>query len=152
VLVVKQKGPVRLIEFGPTGPRETAWGAARFLRPQEPFDVEQGMRGAYEPLESRGIDVGRYGPLKSINDAVVADDTLYLISRASGRSARLDADVAPSDGSVRVEVSGLRKDIAQPEGLVLLDGLVPIVADDQPKNGRARDNVFPLRPLGPRVT
>jgi hypothetical protein len=33
------------------------------------------------------------------------------------------------------------------EGLVRLDGLVPLVADEQPRTELARDNVFGLEPL-----
>lgn len=86
--------------------------------------------------------------LESINDAAVAGGELYVISRSSRRIARLAAEVAPSDESVAVAASWvLPGAVGEPEGLVLLDGLVPLVADEQPRRELARDNVFGLEPL-----
>jgi hypothetical protein len=41
----------------------------------------------------------------------------------------------------------LPKAIENPEGLVILPDGSPVVADDQPKEHRERDNVFKLEPL-----
>jgi hypothetical protein len=148
VLVIKQKDPLRLIEFGPAGSTPLGLGAARFLAPDAGFEIERGARAEYAPLESWELDVGQHGPVESINDAAVADGELYVISRASRRVARLRSEVEPSDEAVRVEASWtLPADVAEPEGLVLLEGLVPIVADDRPERDPARDNVFLLEPL-----
>ena len=53
--------------------------------------------------------------------------------------------------SVRVVGSWeLPDEIAQPEGSWLLDGLVPLVADDRPPGEPAADNVLRLEALPPR--
>jgi len=75
-------------------------------------------------------------------------DDLYVVSRSSRQIARLDVEVEPSDESLRVDRSwGLPDEIEQPEGLVVLEGMVPLVADDQEGDGSSRDNVFRLGTL-----
>ena len=144
VLVIKQKDPVRLIEFGPLGSSARGLGAARFLGADARFEIAPGALAEYEPLESWRFD----GPLESINDAAVAGGELYVVSRSSRTIARLAAEVAPCDESVAVAATWALPDaVGEPEGLVLLDRLVPLVADDQPRQEPARDNVFRLEPL-----
>ena len=135
---------MRLIEFGPAGSAARGLGAARFLGPGERFEIARGALAEYEPLESWRLD----GPLESINDAAVAGGELHVISRTSRRIARLAAEVAPSDESIPVAASWRLPDaVEEPEGLVLLEGLVPLAADDQPQREPAGDNVFRLEPL-----
>jgi hypothetical protein len=92
------------------------------------------------------VGIGPRAP--AINDAAVAGGELYVISRSSRRIARLAAEVAPSDESVAVAASWMLPGaVGEPEGLVLLAGLVPLVADEPPRRELARDNVFGLEPL-----
>jgi hypothetical protein len=148
ILVIKQKDPLRLIEFGPAGSSSHGLGAARLLGRGDAFELEEGSGVQYEPLESWGVEAGEGGQLESINDAIVAGDELYVVSRSSRQIARLDVEVEPSDESLRVERSwDLPDEIGQPEGLVLLEGAVALVADDQEDDGSSRDNVFRLGTL-----
>lgn len=148
ILVIKQKDPLRLIEFGPAGSSPHGLGATRFLGRGDTFEVEEGSVVDYEPLESWGVEPGEGGELESINDAAIVGSELYVVSRSSRRIARLDAEVEPSDESLLVERSwDLPGEIAQPEGLAVLDGLAPLVADDQESDGSSRDNVFRLGTL-----
>jgi hypothetical protein len=131
LLVAKQKEPARLIEFGPKGAHAAGLGESRFLAEGEPFDCPRDYVVEYEPLHSWGVAEEDTDELPSINDLTVHEGRLYAISRDSRVIARLEATVGPEESSVGVADSWLVPAVVrQPEGLVMLDGLVPIVGDD----------------------
>lgn len=147
LLVVKQADPIQFIEFGPPGgplglgPDQLAGG--QFLS-RRPFVI------GYEPLASWELEPGDEPPLESVNDATVWEGELYVVSRRSRRIARLrlEGGGSPSEDALVVAQSWkLKKAIENPEGLAILADASPVVADDQPKENRERDNVFKLEPL-----
>lgn len=145
LLVAKQADPIGLIEFGPPGrPALGPWSgrpAGEHLPSGGPFVLR------YEPLAAWLLEPGREPPLASVNDVAVADGELYVVSRSSRRIARLRAG-SPSADALEVAASwDLPRAIENPEGLVFLADSSPVVADDQPKRRRDRDNVFKLEPL-----
>jgi hypothetical protein len=150
LLVIKQKDPIRLIEFGPAGSESRGLGAGQLAGPAggERFLPRDSSSVEYEALASWAVDSGHEEPLASINDAAVAAGALYVVSRSSRRIAQLDSGGPGAADSVRVARSWqLPPEIENPEGLVLLDDLAPIIADDQPENGPAVENVFRLQRL-----
>jgi hypothetical protein len=131
LLVAKQKDPVRLIEFGPKGSRPGGFGSSRFPDKGEPFQYPSQDYAHYEVLQSWGLASEEEDELGSINDLAVVDGSLYAVSRESHDIARLEALVGPDEDSVGVERRWrVPADVGHPEGLVVREGLVPIVADD----------------------
>jgi hypothetical protein len=84
-------------------------------------------------LASWGLGTRDASVLKSINDAAIGGDRrVYVISRSSGILARLHSDPRRSETVVIDSAWGVPEEIEHPEGLVLLEGLTPLVADDRP--------------------
>jgi hypothetical protein len=142
LLVVKQAEPIRLIEFGPPDEQPLGLGPAQLAG--APFVSGRPSVVRYEPLGSWKLEPGDEPPLESVNDATVWEDSLYVVSRRSRRVARLRLE---SDALVVAQSWKLPKAIENPEGLAILADASPVVADDQPKENRERDNVFKLEPL-----
>jgi hypothetical protein len=142
LLVFKQKDPVRLIEFGPAGEVAGGFGADRLLDPADSFALHQDATQIhYEPLASWGLDAEAARILESVNDAATHEGELYVLSRSSHVVARLENDA----GGVAVRAAaGIPAEIEHPEGLVVLEGRVPLVADDRPPKDAASPNVFAL--------
>jgi len=149
LLVAKQKDPVRFIEFGPPGARPAGLGASRFLG-NESFELPSEPFLEFEPLCSWGLAKRDRDELRTVNDLAAFDGRLYAISRESRLIARLEASVRPDEGSVGIECSwSVPTAIRNPEGLVVLDGLLPIVADDlSGDEDTGGPNIFLLSDLG----
>ena len=146
LLVVKQADPIRLIEFGTPGMRPLGLGRDQLAGGPSvsgrPFAIR------YEPLRSWGLEPGDEPPLETLNDATVWEGALYVVSRSSRRVARLESAGPPSAQALMVARSWtLPGAIEHPEGLAILADASPVVADDQPKRNRERDNVYKLEPL-----
>jgi len=141
VLVFKQKDPVALIEFGPKHDAAIDLRGDPFLPTDETFAVSN--QPLY-PVRSWELDA----PLESISDASRVGGQIFVLSAKSRCIAALGplGDDAKPIGLVG-EPWGVPDDIAQPEGLVVLDEeCTPIVAADLPA-GDARDNLFRLTGL-----
>jgi hypothetical protein len=116
VLSAKQRDPLRLLEFGPSGDDPLGLTPAAFLAAGEPARLSP--VGELRCLTSWKFD----DPLRSVNDMAVHADRLHLISSAARRIARVRL---PAAGPVRVEswwplpdtVAGSRG--ARAEGLVV---------------------------------
>lgn len=150
LLVAKQKDPVRLIEFGARGAKAAGMGRSQFLPTNEQFGWPSERVTEYEPLGSWGVADGDIELLQSINDLAVLDAELYAISRESRVVARLQLE--PEKDAVKVEHRWQVPDaIRNPEGLVLREELVWIVADDlsgEEDEGGDSHNIFVLQPSG----
>jgi hypothetical protein len=146
VLVAKEKDPPLLMEFGP--PREPAAGARRDLlfSGGAAFPVPRGRRSRFS-LQTvwrlGGVAAREIGDISDL--AVGPDQLLYLLSDESRCIARLQAELAaPSEHLEATARWALPDALEQPEGLVVLDGMIPIVAVDRPDPGEA---LFVLEPL-----
>jgi hypothetical protein len=141
VLVFKQKDPVTVIEFGPERDAPIDVGGDPFLPADETFAVSD---LPLHPMRSWELDA----PLESISDASRVGGQIFVLSARS----RCIAALGPlGQGGEPVRLDGdpwsLPDDVAQPEGLVVLDEeSTPMVAADLPA-GDARDNFFRLSGL-----
>jgi hypothetical protein len=141
VLVFKQKDPVMLIEFGPKHNASIDLRGDPVLPADETFAVSD---QPLHPLRSWELDA----PLESISDASRVGGQLFVLSAKS----RCIAALGPlGKGGNPVGLVGepwaVPDDIAQPEGLVVLDeNSTPMVAADLPA-GDASDNLFRLTEL-----
>jgi hypothetical protein len=149
LLVAKQKDPVRFIEFGPHGIQADGLDASRFLEASEPFECPPEDFVEYGPLHSWGVANEDRHELPSVNDLAVYEGSLYAVSRESHLIARLEADVGPEESSVGVaDRWPVPAAVRHPEGLVMRNGLVPIVADDRSAEGdKGGPNIFLLSHL-----
>jgi len=143
VLVFKQKDPVSLIEFGPKHDTPVDLHGDPFLPADQTFAVS-GRR--LHPVRSWELDA----PLESISDASRVGGQIFVLSAKSRCIAAL-GPLGDADKTVGLvgEPWALPDDIAQPEGLVVLDEeSTPMVAADLPA-GDARDNLFRLTGFAP---
>jgi len=149
LLVAKQKDPVRFIEFGPTGTEAAGLGPSRFLDLDESFEYPSDPFVEYEPLASWGVAGEDRDKLPTVSDLAVFERRLYAISRKSNGIVRLETSAPPEEDSLKVERCGsVPADVQHPEGLVIGDGLVPIVADDlSAEEDTGGPNIFVLSPL-----
>jgi hypothetical protein len=149
LLVAKQKDPVRFIEFGPSGAEAAGLGPSRFLDTGESFECPSDSLVEYEPLASWGVAGEDEDKLPSLSDLAVCERRLYAISRKSHDIVRLETSASPEEDSLKVEPCGsVPADVQNPEGLVIGDGLVPVVADDLSADEDAGGpNIFVLSPL-----
>jgi uncharacterized protein YjiK len=141
VLVFKQKDPVTLIEFGPRDDASMDLRGDPFLPADQTLAVSD---QPLHPLRSWELDA----PLESISDASRVGGQIFVLSAKSRCIAALGplGDHAKPVGLVS-EPWAVPDEIAQPEGLVVLDEeSTPMVAADLPA-GDASDNLFLLSRL-----
>jgi uncharacterized protein YjiK len=146
LLVAKEKDPPLLMEFGLA--REQAEG----LAPELVFS----SAGEFHLPPDHHTDfslvsVWRLGPgvdrrIDDISDVAAGPDgRLYLLSDESRCIAQLEPVLAPSRERLGVTaVWSLPEELQQPEGLVITDDMVPIVAVDK---DQPAENLFVMAPL-----
>jgi hypothetical protein len=139
VLVIKEKRPAGLIEFGPEGDEPVGVAGHTLLPPGESWIAPPGERLmglAWWPVDDT---------LADLSDADIGPDgALYLLSDKENAIARLAMPV-DVDGTVSYErVWALPDDIEKAEGLAFLPDGSALVAVDRSDVGR---NLFTLPPL-----
>ena len=138
LLIVKEKRPALLVEFGPDG------AAPAGVRPDVLVPAPFVPRvDAFVPLAAWAIDDGP----EDLSDAAVSPDGhLYLLSDADRCLLQLIPDLRPAAGAVRASARwDLPKKIKKPEGLAFLPDGSPVVACDRDDDGVA---LFVLEPIG----
>lgn len=146
ILVVKEKDPLRIIEFAPNGAKASGYKAGLSLErggvfplPSSAGDIEYVPVAVWEPK----------GDLESlIEDAsglnVGPDEELFLLSDQRGMIGRIGKTLKPGKSKIKIaQLWSLPSELKQPEALAFgLDGQV-IVAIDTKKTDRA--NFFVLK-------
>ena len=145
ILVIKEKRPLRILEFGPAGAKAQGYkaefsieheGAFPLPKDAAQFELLAHWKFALEAEEtlgdSSGINVDRKG-------------NLYLLSDESGRISEIGSKLEVGAPLAFKKHWILPKGIVQPEGMVIDRDNRPIVAID---NKKAKDpNLFVLSPL-----
>jgi hypothetical protein len=144
LLVAKEKEPPLLLEFGPGGDR------AMGVRGDLLFD----SLGEYPLGEEPHTTFELLTTWRLADDAVIADisdmaagpdDHLYLLSDESRCIARIQANGSGGDSTISLaEVWELPEEMQQPEGLVILKDMVPVIAIDREEQ---EENLFVMEPL-----
>ena len=140
LLVVKEKDPPAILEFGPPGDAPVGWRRGVVPVPPAPGDAALTVLATWwlgEEMQSR---------LPDISDATVGPDgRLYLLSDKGSAIARLPDSLDPQGGTVEpVGVWRIAGKPENPEGLVILaDGSVVIGLDTK----APRRNLLRLEPL-----
>ena len=143
LIVVKEKGPAAILEFGPADDEPVGW--------------RRGGRGGAPPVGDQTLTVlatwwlskRLTKALPDISDATVGPDgCLYLLSDQGSSIARLPDSLDPDGGTVdAAAVWRIEGSPENAEGLVILDDGTPLVALDtkSPKRNLLRLEPLPLQ-------
>lgn len=142
LLVVKEKDPAAILEFGPAGDDAVGWRRGGQTEPPAPGDATLTV------LSTWWLDEGLARHLPDISDATIGPDgCLYLLSDKGSSIARLPDVLDPSGGDVGAaavwRIAG-RPDNA--EGLVILADGTPLIGLDTkaPRGNLLRLQRLPL--------
>jgi hypothetical protein len=147
LLVVKEKDPAGLVEFGPAGEDPLGVSAATLLPADAPFALPAAARDGQPPC----LVALAWWPLpkrirKSFADlsdlAMDGSAGVWVLSDKSRRIGRLGIPLAPGDEVDIEPFADLPQGIGKPEGLALLPGGLIAVSDDRKDE---RDNLWVFR-------
>lgn len=132
LLVVKEKDPAAILEFGPPGEDPVGWCRARPATPPAPGDAALTVLATWWLSDRLAI------LLPDVSDATVGPDgCLYLLSDQSGVIVRLPDQLDAAGGTLDAIASWrIGGHPENPEGLVILpDGTVLIGLDTKAPKG-----------------
>jgi uncharacterized protein YjiK len=131
-LVVKEKQPAALVEFGPAGDAPIGFSSETMRKAGDPFTLPAGKRSAFVPLKVWRLGANTTRILPDVSEAAVGEDGyLYLLGDQSRTVARLEKDLRPDEAKAKIEAWWrLPKDVEKPEGLAFLPGGRTAVATD----------------------
>lgn len=142
LIVVKEKDPAAILEFGPAGDEPVGWRRGGPTVPPPPGDQTLTV------LATWWLGKALSKSLPDISDATIGPDgCLYLLSDKGSSIARLPGVLDPAGGTVEAEavwrIDGWPENA---EGLVILDDGTPVVALDTktPKGNLLRLDALPL--------
>ena len=140
LLVVKEKDPAAILEFGPAGDAPAGWSRGVPAAPPRPGDATWSVLATWWLGEQLSTH------LPDISDATVGPDgRLYLLSDQGGSIALLPDVLAPQGGEVDAEaVWRIGGSPRNAEGLAILADGTPLVALDTKSSRR---NLLRLDPL-----
>ena len=164
VLVLKEKQPSLLIEFGPEGDAPMGYGAETFLREGEAFaglrtDGEEPVHRADQPAATAqrrlvALKVWafseRLGKLaKDASELMLGPDgRVYMLSQESSVLIRLEKTLKPDEDKVGTDHDtywNLPDGMDKAEGLVIDDQMHPWIGVDIKQTGKP--NLFQLSPI-----
>lgn len=140
LLVVKEKDPAAIIEFGPPGDQPVGWWRGAPRAAPAPADT------TLTELATWTLNKELRKQLPDISDATVGPDgCLYVLSDQGSAIARLSDRLAPAGGEVEAEaVWRIAGRPANTEGLVILADGTALIGVDTPS---PRRNLLRLEPL-----
>jgi uncharacterized protein YjiK len=146
VLIAKEKDPPLVMEFGPRGDEAKGVDSGLLLLGDEEFPLPATERTEHVLLSIWDLDSAAHHRISDISDVAVGrDEHLYLLSDESRCIARLEHRLPAEQRRLSVtRIWTLPGEIEQPEGLVLLEDMTPVVAIDRQE---PRSNLFVLDSL-----
>ena len=171
ILVLKEKRPAMLIEFGPEGDASMGYGPESFLREGEAFSFSRPSRRTDKPgtsPASAAPPAGSVATLRALKAwafsdrlnelakdaseiALGPDGRLYLLSQESAVIVRLERNLRPTDKKVTADGDAYwRLPAGMPgrgraEGLVIDGEMHPWIGIDIKQRGKP--NLFRMSPL-----
>ena len=164
VLVLKEKKPSMLIEFGPEGDAPMGYGSDTFLAPDEAFAGLAGSSGepvyranrSAEPAPRALVALKAWEFSDRLHElapdaseiTLAPDGRVYLLSQEGAMLIRLEKTLKPDENKVGMEHGAywrLPDGMDKAEGLVIDDGMHPWVGIDIKQTNRL--NLFRLSPL-----
>jgi hypothetical protein len=146
LLVAKEKDPPLLMEFGPKGERAEGLAPELVFSSLGEFPLQQSGHSDYSLLSYWRLQPESGRRMGDISDVAAGpDESLYLLSDESRCIARLDRSLEASSADFGLtELWDLPEQLQQPEGLVIREDMVPIVAIDKDV---PVENLFVMGPL-----
>ena len=148
LLVVKEKDPAAILEFGPPGDAPVGWRRGGPTVAPTPADATLTV------LATWWLGDVLAKQLPDISDATIGPDgCLYLLSDQGSAIARLPDSLDPSGGTVDAEaVWRIAGRPENPEGLAILADGTPLVGLDtkSPRRNLLRLEALPLKPAAGR--
>ena len=145
VLILKEKDPAMLIEFGPEGSDPIGVSPETLIKKREAFKLSDGETIKYKPLKWWRFTDNANDLMHDISEiAVGPDGTLYALSDESDRLARLETNLRIEEDNVNIkEYWDLPKSMEHPEALTFVGG-APVIGVDSKD---AKENLFIFGPL-----
>lgn len=145
VLVVKEKRPSLIIEFGPKGDAANGWDAHALLAAGEPFALPASRKLVSLKTWEFAANLAAIAPDAS-ELTVGPDNRLYMLSQEGAKLIRLERSLGPNEDKVHASAWWrLPEQFDHAEGLVIDDELHPWVAVDIHRTDQP--NLFRLTPL-----
>jgi uncharacterized protein YjiK len=147
ILVVKERGPIEVIEFAPAGAAAEGYRKELSLEKNGRFPLPKDALTEFYPVhrwkltseseelfeDASGLDLDRQG-------------NLYLLGDQQNLVGKIGKTLKADESEVRVErLWSIPSVLRQPEGMVIDDGDRPIIAIDR-KNAK-KANLFLLSPM-----
>jgi hypothetical protein len=147
VLVLKEKDPLRIIEFAPAGRSAEGYAPRLCVERQGVFRLPAAATSSLMPVfawrlspewerwldDSSGLNVDPEG-------------ALYILADRRSMIARIGKELIPSDAPLEIDrLWSLPGMLEQPEGMVIDERLRPVIAIDRKQ--ASRPNLFLLSPL-----
>ncbi len=158
VLVLKEKQPSMLVEFGPAGDAPAGYGPDEFLQKEEAFIQPPsipGRTGSLVALKAWAFSERLQELAKDASEITVGPDgRVYLLSQESSTVIRLEKTLSPDEDRVGVghksdgshgEYWLLPKGLEKAEGLVIDDEMRPWIGIDIGEMNKP--NLFRLSPI-----
>ena len=158
VLVLKEKQPSMLVEFGPAGDAPAGYGPDGFLQKGEAFiqpPSVPGRAGSLVALKAWAFSERLQELAKDASEITVGPDgRVYLLSQESSTMIRLEKSLRPDEDRVGVghksegshgEYWLLPKGLEKAEGLVIDDEMRPWIGIDIKE--MSKPNLFRLSPI-----
>jgi hypothetical protein len=144
VLVAKEKEPPLILEFGQRHEGAEGMQPDLLLDSLGEYPPPHERTTTFDLLTTWHLDEG--SEIADISDmAVGPDDRLYLLSDESRCIARVETSVSRGESALSVlEMWELPDELQQPEGLVIMEGMVPLVAIDRDEK---QENLFVMEPI-----
>jgi hypothetical protein len=143
VLVAKEKDPPLVLEFGKHGDQAEGVQPGFLFDSLGEYPMPPDRTKTFELMATWSIEEA--SGITDISDMAAApDDRLYLLSDESRCIARVKATTAGEPELSIEEIWELPEELKQPEGLIVMDGMVPMVAIDRDEQAK---NLFVMQPL-----
>jgi uncharacterized protein YjiK len=145
ILILKEKSPAMLIEFGPEGDDPIGVSPETLIAKREAFQLSDGETIKYKPLKWWRFTDKSKSFMQDLSElAVGPEGVLYALSDESNRLARLESRLPVKEDKVNIkEYWDLPKAMEHPEALTFVGG-APVIGVDT-KDGK--ENLFIFRPL-----
>lgn len=156
LLILKEKKPSLLVEFGPEGDAPLGYGPDLFLKPGEAFALASTNESHRQNPALVALKVWEFSDRlrKLASDvseiALGPDGHVYLLSQESKVLIRLEKVLKPDEDKINVNEDAwwtLPKGIGKAEGLAIDGEMRPWVGVDSKQKGEP--NLFRLSPLQP---
>lgn len=131
-LVLKEKNPVQLIEFGPEGETSDGFRPGDAATPDDVFPLPPGKSAVFVPLKHWNIGTNSSDQLKDASElAIGPDGKLYALSDQTERIVSIENVLKKSEDRFKVKQSWkLAGKVTKPEGMIIHRNFAPLVTSD----------------------